>query len=68
MVSLSEDIFLGLKSALQFYLPVYLVVDINGQLFTADPTCRLCISLTPLRGCKKLPKSGAAAPLEPTDD
>lgn len=43
-------------AALQFYLPAYLIADINGQLLTADPTGRLCISLTPLGGMKKIAK------------
>jgi hypothetical protein len=43
-------------AALQFYLPAYLIADIKGQLFTADPTGRLCISLTPLGGMKKIAK------------
>jgi hypothetical protein len=42
--------------ALQFYLPAYLIADIHGQLFTADPTSRLCMSLTPLGGMQKIAK------------
>lgn len=44
-------------AALQFYLPAYLIADINGQLFTADPMPRLCSSLTPLGGMKKIAKA-----------
>ncbi|MGD1904536.1 MAG: DUF6714 family protein [Leptolyngbyaceae cyanobacterium] len=43
-------------AALQFYLPAYLIADIKGQLFDADPTVRLCISLTPLGGMQKIAK------------
>lgn len=43
-------------AALQFYLPAYLIADINGQLFIADPMPRLCTSLTPLGGMQKIAK------------
>lgn len=33
--------------ALRFYLPVYLIADIRGELDGPDPVSRLCSSLTP---------------------
>ncbi len=41
-------------AALWFYLPAYLIADIKGQLFIADPTVRLCMGLTPLGGMQKI--------------
>ena len=34
-------------NALRFYLPIYLVADIRGELWGSDPSVRLCASLTP---------------------
>lgn len=40
--------------ALRFYLPAYMIADIRGQLTTCDPAYRLCASLTPLGGQRKI--------------
>lgn len=42
--------------ALRFYLPVYLVADIRGELEMPDPISRMCSFLTPLGEKKKIPK------------
>lgn len=42
--------------ALQFYLPAYLVADLQGHLDTADPSFRLCLFVTPQGGARKLAK------------
>ena len=34
--------------ALRFYLPVYLIADVRGELDLPDPVSRLCSSVTPL--------------------
>jgi hypothetical protein len=43
-------------NALHFYLPAYLIADLKGQLMTVDPALRLCMSLTPMGGAKKIAK------------
>lgn len=43
-------------NALQFYLPVYLIADIRGELECSDPTSRLCAALTPLVANQKIAK------------
>lgn len=40
--------------ALHFYLPIYLIADIRGELEGPDPVSRLCSSLTPLGGTQKI--------------
>ncbi|MGD8380223.1 MAG: hypothetical protein PVI37_02735 [Gammaproteobacteria bacterium] len=40
--------------AFRFYLPAYLIADIRGQLQRADPSGRLCLSLTPQGERKKI--------------
>lgn len=42
--------------ALRFYLPAYLIADVNGQLQTADPGFSLCWGLTPMAAAKKIAK------------
>ena len=42
--------------ALQFYLPAFLIADLKGELYTADPTGRLCLSLTPQSEKQKIAK------------
>ncbi len=42
--------------ALQFYLPAYLIADIQGTLTCGDPTTRLCAFVTPQLETKKLAK------------
>lgn len=42
--------------ALRFYLPAYLVADLEGTLLTGDPTTRLCAFVTPLMENKRLAK------------
>jgi Family of unknown function (DUF6714) len=42
--------------ALRFYLPVYLIADIRGELDFPDPVPRLCWSLTPKRASQKIAK------------
>lgn len=43
-------------NALRFYLPAYLIADIQGELTDTDPTSRLCSSLTPLGAKQKISK------------
>jgi len=43
-------------NALRFYLPLYLIADIQGDLTSSDPVTRLCSSLTPLGASKKIAK------------
>lgn len=43
--------------ALHFYLPVYLIADIRGELDSPDPVSRLCSFLTPLGESKKIAKA-----------
>lgn len=43
-------------NALRFYLPAYLIADIRGRLYASDPAFRLCASLTPLGGKRKIAK------------
>jgi hypothetical protein len=40
--------------ALQFYLPAYLIADIEGTLEIGDATSRLCMFVTPIMEKKKL--------------
>lgn len=40
--------------ALRFYLPAYLVADLEGSLLIGDPTPRLCAFVTPMMEGKKL--------------
>ena len=42
--------------ALRFYLPAYLIADIEGTLVTCDPVTRLCAFVTPLMEDRKLAK------------
>ena len=42
--------------ALRFYLPAYLVADLEGTLTTGDPTARLCALVTPQMAGRKLAK------------
>jgi hypothetical protein len=42
--------------ALRFYLPAYLIADIQGTLDIGDPTSRLCAFVTPLMENRKLAK------------
>ena len=42
--------------ALRFYLPAYLVADLEGTLMCGDPTSRLCIFVTPQAEGRKLAK------------
>ena len=44
------------RNALKFYLPAYMIADIRGELMSADPAFRLCMSLTPLGGKQKIAK------------
>ena len=44
------------SSALRFYLPVYLIADVRGELDSIDPASRLCSSLTPLGASQKIAK------------
>ena len=44
------------KNALKFYLPAYMIADLRGELQSADPAFRLCMSLTPLGGKQKIAK------------
>ncbi len=43
-------------AALRFYLPAYLIADIQGELETPDPMVRLCWHVTPAGERKKLAK------------
>ena len=43
-------------AALQFYLPAYLIADINGKLTHSDPAFRLCAFVTPQMQDKKIAK------------
>lgn len=38
----------------RFYLPAYLIADLRGELARADPSVRLCSSLTPLGAARKI--------------
>ena len=40
--------------ALQFYLPAYLIADLQGVLDTGDATTRLCMFVTPMVETRKL--------------
>ena len=40
--------------ALRFYLPAYLVADIEGGLSSADPLSRLCTFVTPQGGARRV--------------
>jgi hypothetical protein len=42
--------------ALRFYLPAYLVADLEGTLLIGDPTTRLCAFVTPMVEGKRLAK------------
>ena len=42
--------------ALRFYLPAYLIADLRGMLLSSDPSVRLCVSLSPQMGNKKIAK------------
>ena len=42
--------------ALRFYLPAYLIADLRGMLLSSDPSVRLCVSLSPQLGDKKIAK------------
>lgn len=42
--------------ALRFYLPVYLIADIRGELDGPDPVSRLCLSVTPLGEVQRIAK------------
>ena len=42
--------------ALRFYLPAYLIADLQGQLLTADPGFRLCWGVTPMVAAKRIAK------------
>ncbi len=42
--------------ALRFYLPAYLIADLEGVLRIADPTTRLCAFVTPMMEGKRLAK------------
>ncbi len=41
-------------AALQFYLPAYLIADIEGSLECGDPTTRLCAFVTPALAKRRL--------------
>ncbi|MBT8446816.1 MAG: hypothetical protein HKO62_01005 [Gammaproteobacteria bacterium] len=41
-------------AAFRFYLPAYLIADINGELDATDPLVRLCMFVTPQGGAKKI--------------
>ncbi len=43
--------------ALRFFLPVYLIADIRGELDRPDPVSRLCSSLTPLGETNKIART-----------
>lgn len=43
--------------ALRFYLPAYLIADINGALTQSDPAYRLCSFVTPQLQDKKLARA-----------
>lgn len=43
-------------NALRFYLPVYLVADIRGELENPDPVSILCASLTPAGAERRIAK------------
>ncbi len=43
-------------NALRFYLPVYLIADVRGELDSTDPVSRLCSSLTPLGASQRIAK------------
>jgi hypothetical protein len=43
-------------NALRFYIPAYMIADIRGRLNSSDPAFRLCASLTPLGGKRKIAK------------
>ncbi len=40
--------------ALRFYLPAYLIADLDGTLLIGDPTTRLCAFVTPMMEGKRL--------------
>ncbi len=42
--------------ALRFYLPAYLVADLEGTLLIGDPTTRLCAFVTPIMEGKRVAK------------
>jgi len=44
------------SDALRFYLPAYIIADIRGELMSADPSIRLCSSLTPMGEKKRIAK------------
>jgi len=44
-------------AALRFYLPAYMIADVRGELMSADPSFRLCSSVTPLGAAKKIAKA-----------
>jgi hypothetical protein len=43
-------------AALQFYLPAYLIADLNGELMHCDPSFRLCYGVTPQAKTQKIAK------------